>query len=97
MWGSKRDKDVLNSVLDSVGEGAGGIIWENSIETCKLSYVKWIVSPGLKHNTGCSGLIHRDDQGGWDAEGGARGVHNGERIYTHGRFMSMYGKTNTML
>ena len=32
MQDSKRDTDVLNSLLDSVGEGEGGIIWENGIE-----------------------------------------------------------------
>ena len=37
---SKRDTDVLNSLLDSVGEVEGGMMWENGIETCKLSYVK---------------------------------------------------------
>ena len=37
---SKRDIDVLNSLLVSVGEGEGWMIWENGIETCKLSYVK---------------------------------------------------------
>ena len=36
----KRETDVLNSLLDSVGEGEGGMIWENGTETCKLSYVK---------------------------------------------------------
>ena len=36
----KRDTDVLNSLLDCVGEGKGGMIWENGIETCKISYVK---------------------------------------------------------
>ena len=41
----KRDTDVKYSLLDSVGEGEGGMIWENGIETCKLSYVKWIASP----------------------------------------------------
>ena len=40
MQDSKRDTDVLNSLLDSVGEGKGGMMWENGIETCKLSYVK---------------------------------------------------------
>lgn len=40
MQDSKRDTDVLNSLLGSVGEGKGGMIWENNIETCKLSYVK---------------------------------------------------------
>ena len=36
MRDSKGDTDVLNSLLDSVGEGEGGRIWENGIETCKL-------------------------------------------------------------
>ena len=40
MRDSKRDTDVKNSLLDSVGEGEGGMICENSIETCILSYVK---------------------------------------------------------
>ena len=40
MWGSKRDTDVKNRLLDSVGEDEGGTIWENSTETCILSYVK---------------------------------------------------------
>jgi len=56
MRDSKRDTDVLNSLL--VGEGEGGMIWENDIETCILSYVKQIASPGLMHDTGCSGLVH---------------------------------------
>ena len=37
---SKRDTDVWNSLLDSVGEGEGGIIWENGIEICIISYMK---------------------------------------------------------
>ena len=40
MWDSKRDTDIKNRLLDSVGEGEGGMIWENSIETCVLPYVK---------------------------------------------------------
>ena len=40
MQDSKRYTDVKNSMLNSVGEGEGGMIWENSIETCILSYVK---------------------------------------------------------
>ena len=40
MQGSKRDTDVKNRLLDYVGEGEGGLIWENSIETCVLLYVK---------------------------------------------------------
>ena len=81
----------------SVGVGKGRMIWENSIETCKMSYVKWIASPGLMHEIGCSGLVHWDDPEGWDGEEGGRGVQDGEHMYTHSRFRSMYGKTNTIL
>ena len=80
-----------------MGEGKGGMIWENGIETCILSYVKQITSPGSMHDTGCSGLVHWDDPEGWDGEGVGRGVQDGEHMYTRGRFMSMYGKTNTVL
>ena len=72
-----------------------------------LSYVKYITSPGSMHETGCSGLVHWDDAEGWDGEEGGRGLQDGEeggrglqdgeRMYTHGEFMSMYGKTNTIL
>ena len=40
MQDSKRETDVQNSLLDSVGEGEGEMIWENDTETCILSYVK---------------------------------------------------------
>ena len=75
MRDSKRDTDVKNSLLDSMGEGKGGMIWENSIETCILSYMKQITSPSSMNETGCSGLVHWDDQegrDGWDAGGGLR-------------------------
>ena len=69
MRDSKRDTDVQNSLLDSVGEGNGGMIWENGIETCVISYVKRIASPGSMHDTGCSGLVHWGDPEGWDGMG----------------------------
>ena len=94
MQDSKRDTDVKNRLLDSVGEGKGGMIWENSIETCILSYVKQIASPGLMHETGYSGMVHWDNHEGWDGDGGGRGIQDGEHVYTHGWFMSMYGKNH---
>ena len=78
-------------------EQEGGMIWENGIETCILSYVKWIASPGLMHETGCSGLVRWDDPEGWDEEGSGRGFQDGEQMYTCGRCMSMYGKTTTIM
>ena len=46
MQDRKRDTDVQNTLLDSVGEGEGGMFRENSIETNILSRVKPITSPG---------------------------------------------------
>ena len=83
--------------MDSVGEGESGMIWENGIEPCIISYVKRIASPGSMQDTGCLGLVHWDDPEGWDGEGRGRGVQDGEHMYTRGRFMSMYGKTTTTL
>ena len=47
MRDSKRDTDVQNSLLDSVGEGEGGMIWEKGIEIRIISYMKRVASPGL--------------------------------------------------
>ena len=46
------------------------MIWENGIETCIISYMKRVASPGSRHNTGCLGLVHWDDPEGWYVEGG---------------------------
>ena len=55
--------------MDSVGEGEGGKIWENGIETCVISCMKRVASPGSMHDTGCLGLVHWDDPEGWYGEG----------------------------
>ena len=55
-------------------------------------HMKQIASPGSMHETGCSGLVHWDDSEGWDGEECGRGVQDREHMYTHGWFMSMYGK-----
>ena len=63
------------------GEGDGGMIWENGIETCIISYMKRITSPGSMHDTGCLGLVHWDDPEGWSGEGGGSGVQDGEHVH----------------
>ena len=67
---------MKNSLLDSVGEGEGGMIWENGIERCIISYVKQIIGPGSTHDTGCSGLVHWDVQ----RDGMGREVAGGFRM-----------------
>ena len=87
----------MNSLLDSVGEGEGGMIWENGIEIRITSYMKRVASPVSMHDTGCLGLVHWDDPEGWYGEGGGRRVQDGEHVYACGRFISIYGRTNTIL
>ena len=51
------------------------MIWENGIETCIISYKKQIASPGLRHDTGCLGLVHwttQRDGMGREVGGGVR-------------------------
>ena len=55
MQNIKRDTDIQNIILDSVGAGKGGMFQENSIETCILSRVKQITSPGWMHETSAQG------------------------------------------
>ena len=71
------------------------MIWENGIETCIISYKKRITSPGSIQDAWgwCTGMTQRDGMG---REVGG-GVQDGEHVYTHGGFMLMYGKTNTIL
>ena len=57
---------------------------------CEMNYQS-------RFNAGFSGLVHWDDPEGWDGKGGGRRVQDGEHIYTRGGFMSMYGKTTTIL
>ena len=97
MQDSKKDTDVYNGLLDSEGEGEGGMIWENGIVTRILTCKNRFASLCLMQDTACLGLVHGDDPEGCCGEGGGRGVHVWERIYTRGGFMSMYGKTNTVL
>ena len=60
----KRDTHVKNKLLDSEGEGEGEVIWENSTETCILSYVKEMTSPSSMHETGHSKLVLWDNPEG---------------------------------
>ena len=79
MQDRKRDTDVQNRLLDSVGEGEGGMFRENSTETSILSRVKQITSPGWMYETSaqgwCTGETQRDGVGGRQEEGSGWGTH----------------------
>ena len=82
--------------MDAVGEGEGGKIWENGIETCILSCMKRVTSLGSIHDTGCLRLVHWNDPEGWYREGGGRRVQDGEHRYTCDGFILIFGKNNTI-
>ena len=64
MQNRKRDTGVQKRLLDSVGEGEGGMYRENNTEISILSRVKQITSPGWMHEMGaqgwCTGKTQRD-------------------------------------
>ena len=81
-----------------MGEGEGGMILENGIEIRIISYMERVASPSSMHDdTGCLGLVHWDDPERWYGEGGGRRVQDGEHMYTCGGFISIFGKSNTIL
>ena len=97
MYETAKETLMYRTVSWTMGEGEGGKIWENGIETCETSCTKRGASQGSMHDAGCLGLVHWDDPEGWYGEVGGRGVQDGEHVYTHGGCMLMYGKTNTIL
>ena len=97
MQNRKRDTDVQNRLLDSVGEGEGGMFQENSIETCILSRVKQITSPGWMHGTSahgwCTGKTQRDGMG---REAGG-GIGKGKTCKSMADSCQCMAKTTTIL
>ena len=96
MQESKRDTDIKNRLLDYMGEGEGGMIWENSIEICILPYVKQMPSASSMHKARhsksvlCSGAAQKDGVGREVRVELRMGGH----IYTRGWFMLVYGKNH---
>ena len=91
MCKTEKDTDVQNRLLDSVGEGEGGMFWENSMY---IIYNETDHQPRLDAWDKCSGLVHWEDPEESGGEGGERGDRDGEYMYIHGWFMSMYGKNH---
>ena len=78
MQNRKRDTDVQNRILDSVGIGEGGMFRESSIETCILSRVKQITSPGWMHETSARAWCTGKTQRNWVEREVGRGDGDGE-------------------
>ena len=94
---SQRDTDVQNRLLDSVGEGEGGMFQENRIETCILSRVRQITSPGWMNETSaqgwCTGKTQRDGTG-WEV---GEGIGMGNTCKSMADSCQCMAKTTTIL
>ena len=97
MQNRKRDTNVQNRLLDSVGEGEAGMFRENSIETSLLSRMKHITSPGWMHETSaqgwCTGKTQWDGMG-WQVGGGIGMGNTGKSMADSCQCMA---KTTTIL
>ena len=97
MQNRKRDTDVQNRILDSVGEGEGGMFRENSIETYILSRVKQFTSPGWMHETSaqawCTGKAQRD----WVKREVGAGIRMGNTCKSMADSCQCMTKTTTIL
>ena len=51
-----------------------------------------MTSPSLMHEAGHSKPVLWDNPGGWEGEGGGKGVQDGGHMYTRGWFMLLYGR-----
>ena len=80
-----------------MGEGEGGMFQENNIETCILSVVNQITSPGWMHETSaqgwCTGKTQMDGMG--REEGG--GIRMGNTCKSMADSCQCMTKTTTIL
>ena len=97
MQNRKRDTDVQNRFLDSVGEGEGGMFRENSIETCILSRVKQITSPGWMHETSAQGWCTGKTQREWVEREVGEGIGMGNTCKSMADSCQCMAKTTTIL
>ena len=97
MQNRKRDTDVQNRLLDSVGEEEGGMFQENSVKTCILPIVKRITSPGGMHETSarawCTGKTQRDRV----EKGVGRGIGMGNTCNSMADSCQCMAQTTTIL
>ena len=75
MQNRKRDTDVQNRLLDSVGEGEGGMFRKNSMY---IIYSETDLQPRWDAWGKCSGLVHWEDPEESSGEGGGSEDRDGE-------------------
>ena len=97
MQNRKTDTDVVNRLLDSVGEGEGGMFRENSIETCILCRVKQITRPSWMHETSARPWCTRETQSDWVEREMGGGIGMGNTCKSMANSSQCMTKTTTIL
>ena len=97
MQNRKRDTDVQNRLLDSVGEDKDGMFRENSIKTCILSRVKQITSPSWMHETSAQGWCTGKTQRNWVEREVGEGIGMGNTCKSMADSCQCMTKTTTIL
>ena len=98
MKDTTRNTAVKNRLLDSVGEGEGGMIWENATETCILPYVKQMISASSMHETGHLKPVLWGNPEEWGREGSGRALQDGRtHVYLWLIHINIWQKTTTIL
>ena len=97
MQNRKKDTDVQNRLLDSVGEGEDGMFRENSIKTCILSRVKQITRPGWMHETSARTWCTGKTQGNWVEREAGGGIGMGNTCKSMADSHQCMAETTTIL
>ena len=97
MQNRKRDIDIQNRLLVSVGEGKGGMFRDNSIETCIFSRVKQITSPSWMHETSARGWYTGKTQRNQVEREVGGGIRKGNTCKSMADSCQYMAKTTTVL
>ena len=97
MQNRKKDTDVQNRLLDSVGEGEDGMFRENSIKTCILSRVKQITRPGWMHETSARTWCTGKTPGNWVEREAGGGIGMGNTCKSMADSHQCMAETTTIL
>ena len=93
---TEKETQMYRTDFWTLGEGEGGMFQENSIETCILSRVKQITSPGWMHETSARAWCTRKTQRKWVQREVGRGLGMGNTCKSMADSCQCMAKTTTI-
>ena len=94
--------DLIDRVHEELWMEVRNVVQERGIKTIpmekKCKKAKWLSGEALQITVKRRKVKNKgEDPEGWNGEGGGRRVQEGEHMYTCGRFILIFGKTNTIM